>query len=294
VSAIIAVRASDAIHLLTDGATTASNDGRLVTVQSKQIATRTDVVIAGVGIWEPCLTFARLIDERRLTFDQLVPAIEELWNKARENLPPRAFEISFATLVAGYSVERARLELRGAFSIAVGDTTASNPEKFLMLDDIDGYIGVPSVEAREVIDPLTKRWGENPDEFDPRRDGVALMERLRRECPRPYERGRQPAVGGFVQLTTVRRDSISTSVIHQWPDRLWRVIDADAAVEPAYRDPFGYSMPELFRIREDRALKEFRIQRAEPPPLVMGDLRKLANVLVAGMTPEEMAELRQG
>jgi hypothetical protein len=78
--------------------------------------------------------------------------------------------------------------------------------------DIEGFALTPSDDA--IYAELGFLWSRAPDDVDPAVDGLKVFEILRRH--------RVPGamVGGFVQLTTVTRDEISTRVIHRWPDRV--------------------------------------------------------------------------
>ena len=51
--------------------------------------------------------------------------------------------------------------------------------------------------------------------FNPVRDGVRLVERQRE-----FEGG----IGGFVQLTTIMQEGISTRILHRWPDVVGEVL----------------------------------------------------------------------
>jgi hypothetical protein len=67
------------------------------------------------------------------------------------------------------------------------------------------------------------------ESFRPEADGLALLKAQRlsqRELdPRTGMRGYVCEVGGFVQLTSVSADSLSSRVLHWWPDKVGRRIE---------------------------------------------------------------------
>ncbi|MGY3130875.1 hypothetical protein ACVWZM_001557 [Bradyrhizobium sp. USDA 4501] len=63
---------------------------------------------------------------------------------------------------------------------------------------------------------------KHPDAIDPEVDGLAVLQ-LQRENPH-LKNGDCCFVGGFAQVTTVMTDSITTRIIHAWPDELGRRI----------------------------------------------------------------------
>src|SRR5262249_7173340 len=128
-----------------------------------------------------------------------------------------------------------RLEMHGIASLPTGDTHETDPDAFGVAADIDADVG-PSDDARPVVDRLAQRLREAPDEFDARRDGVGFMETMRREFPRQFEQCRRPAVGGYIQHTTITRTSVRSQVIHHWPDQFGRPIDLDASTDPELRN----------------------------------------------------------
>jgi hypothetical protein len=56
------------------------------------------------------------------------------------------------------------------------------------------------------------------DDMDPARDGLAIV--LAQRAGQKLVDGNS-AVGGFVQLTSITRDGISTRILHSWPEE-WR------------------------------------------------------------------------
>lgn len=103
-------------------------------------------------------------------------------------------------------------------------------------------IGILQGETLEVQDLAgnTSPWGDGiarrlalqgisdatSDDFDPVRNGVALMEAQRAELIVPAGWGACHTVRGFAQLTTITRDCITTRVLKRWPDQIGQRIAA--------------------------------------------------------------------
>jgi len=115
---------------------------------------------------------------------------------------------------AGWSPERKRLE------VYVVD--AENPHA----EEISVMVKGPSEEHGEVGEAFAERFGAD---FDPRRDGIAIFEELRRRCLTQSEQGAYPLVGGYIQHTAITSSGISTQVIHAWPDCVGQRIQLEAA-----------------------------------------------------------------
>jgi hypothetical protein len=79
-------------------------------------------------------------------------------------------------------------------------------------------------------DELEERFaaaGVNPDRMvDPVEDGLPLM-REQRAYKAPLAPGAPPIhhIGGFCQLTTVRRHDVTVRILERWPDRIGRKIE---------------------------------------------------------------------
>jgi hypothetical protein len=106
------------------------------------------------------------------------------------------------------------------------------PEAF-MVSSFDGYgdramtvmpVGdIGLLGATPEIGAAVRKWipSLRSCDFDPDIHGLPLLE-LERTTPQPVP-GQQALlhiVGGFGQLTTVRRDSIETRILARWPDKI--------------------------------------------------------------------------
>ncbi len=61
----------------------------------------------------------------------------------------------------------------------------------------------------------------DPARFDPVMDGIRIMEAQRQIAQPQGPQGEMRCiVGGFVQLTTIAGDAITTRIIHRWPDKI--------------------------------------------------------------------------
>ncbi len=75
-----------------------------------------------------------------------------------------------------------------------------------------GDAAAATLEAQD-LDPFS-------DEFDPVMDGADLLEAQRVQVIQPAGFPPCHIVGGFVQLTTISADGISTRVLRRWPDQV--------------------------------------------------------------------------
>jgi hypothetical protein len=245
-SALIGVCATNAVHLLTDAAITYLRDGRLANIQSKQILLGNGAVVTGAGSYWVPVEFAKLA-AKLANFDEVREAAPEMWEKVRTSLPDQDKKTVCVLSTAGWSEKEAR--------------------PWVEVFNADGRLGFgvfaagPNDEPIEPIARFVERFVDDPDAFDPRRDGVGLMEDLRR-YPRRYEQGTHPAVGGFVQHTAVTRDGSATQVLHNWSDLIGQHISLDEMPWPA---PSGLSKSQFYAIREMCVLADW--ERAAGRPL---------------------------
>jgi hypothetical protein len=219
-SALIGVNNGDAIHILTDAASTSLNDGVVTGVTCKQVRTQSGAVVAAMGLWEPILHFSLLADERTQTFDELTATAAELWDEVRSALPARYSHVLHAALVAGWSQAEQRLQMLVLRSdVAEYDVFAAGPSE--------------SKACHHDMNAFIERFRDDPNAFDPRRDGVEFMQAMRQNHPRKYAVGPRAAVGGFVTHVVVTRDSLVANVIHEWPaDRVGQLIDSEHIGSP--------------------------------------------------------------
>jgi hypothetical protein len=216
-SAIIGISDLQTVHLLTDAAETSLSDGVVGAIHCKQIVTRCGAVVAGMGLWSPTLRFAKLADERAKTFNELVTLAPELWNVARAPLPASTRGTPYAMLLAGWSMERARVEMHVLQEIGADSGFTS---------DLLIYATGPAEtdRCRAFTDMFSRCFSEDPKQFDPFRDGIAFMQEMRRNHLRKFEQSEGPAVGGYITYSAVTREGVETTVIHEWPDMVGQKI----------------------------------------------------------------------
>jgi hypothetical protein len=223
-SALIAVCGPDTVHVLTDAAATHTETGKLGSIHQKQVTTNRGFLVTGIGLFEVCRIFARLADERGLTFADMAEAAPALWREVRAELSEQKRAMACTLLVAGFDEKRDRLTMHVVREL---------DGEFVNRVDLPGYFAAPSNACAELAQSFAERFFENAHAFDPRRDGVGTMEALRRTCPNTAG---WPCIGGFVTHSLVTRDSISTEAIHRWShDRVGHVIELDVperVVEP--------------------------------------------------------------
>lgn len=102
---------------------------------------------------------------------------------------------------------------------------------------IDGGLCAPLPGATELsqLGLLGLAPGEDwqPDDFDPMKHGVPMLEAQRRmKLTISPTSGKVHAVGGDVTLTTVTEDGITQEVIHRWDDQIGSRIEAASFVRP--------------------------------------------------------------
>lgn len=239
-SALIAVCGSNAIHVLTDAAVTALDDGRIMGITRKQAITKIGVAVAGTGLLGPLRAFASRAEARAKDFDELAEIAQEIWKEACATRPEWGKDVVLNLLYAGWSEQANCLSM-----------DAITPNGEVAIDQPAFAVG-PNENCRDFLRSFVKRFADEPDAFDPATDGLKYMEILRRDCLHQYERATHPAVGGFVQHTEITREAITTKVVHQWPDLGGRPIDPDASADPQTKDEhfFGQTLAELYEVRE--------------------------------------------
>lgn len=224
-SCLIAVRNLELgrVDVLTDAAGTNAKDGTVAMIRHKQTITRAGVLVAGSGLWPPANHFVELAND--LTLDEIAAAAPELWTGATKTLSAESKEIPHVVLVAGWSQdERVRLH------IMQGGAGATE-----LLIDVAGdglppvaYVTAPDESACELVNTLAKRFGDERTPFDPVRDGVGIMQNLRRNYPKQFELAQRPAIGGSVQHGVVTRAGVEIRTIHMWPsDKVGQPIDPE-------------------------------------------------------------------
>jgi hypothetical protein len=134
------------------------------------------------------------------------------------------------------------------------------------------------------MEAFMQRFGSDPGAFEPRRDGIVFMQTVRRLYQQQYGQAWRSVVGGLVQLTTVARDSITTQVVHHWPDKVGHPIVIDGGpVDPdkTFDDGWpGMTMTQIYQMREGLVARsaEARAYEARPRSTI-ADLQKVTRAV---------------
>jgi hypothetical protein len=179
-TAVFIIKQRDACHMLVDGAAIGP-EGRIVGILSKAI------VLPHLGA---AIT--------------LRGQIQHLADAILFGLPP---DLAGLREMAETSVRN----LAGAVEIYIAAFDQAFAITAAGTQEIEGFALAPHVE-------LNFLYNRSPDEIDPADDGLAVMEALR-ENPIRFANGAiGPAAGGHVQLTTIKRNEITTRIIRRWSD----------------------------------------------------------------------------
>jgi hypothetical protein len=167
----------DAVHVLVDGAAIGP-DGRIVGIFSKTVV---------LPHFEPRLRSAAGSSTSLTPFG--LP----------HDLPGLRAMAETSVRTMGNAIDIYIAAFDQAFAITAAGT-----------QEIEGFALAPHIEFAFL-------YGRTADEIDPVDDGVTVMEALRQNPVRFANGAVGPAAGGHVQLTTIRRNEITTSIIRRWP-----------------------------------------------------------------------------
>ncbi|RJG51807.1 hypothetical protein D0Z70_22520 [Sphingobium terrigena] len=269
-SAIVILQQTDAIHLITDGATY-RDDGTVLEIRSKVTplpAANCALAMRG-GTWacQPlaaALSLCGSFDEIAEVLPDVVAGMTATYEIYFGDRPshPKHFEI----VIAGWSDNMDRMVAAVALTRQRNDP--DDPTGFSTFDIYEpGTLFVPgqgcTIPAIDIEATLGRSLTTQADidALDPGMDGFTLHAAQRRE-PGLYRGRAAYIIGGFAELTTVTRHGIESQVIHEWPDAVGqkitpvdapplevaqRVVDAVSALRAAQqsalmRSPAG---PEL-------------------------------------------------
>ena len=208
-TALCAVCKEDRVTLLTDGACVEAG-GRLAMVAPKVFTfPHLSAALAVVGPTAMILRLGAMLSVPA-TFDDLLGeapgmariAYCELGEMNDFGEGGRDFELYFA----GYSPTRDRME--GWRLIGHDRSSDVRPWELNAAPDI-------------IVTPLPPDYTW-PEDFDPLTDGLELIEAQRRVGgPLGF------VIGGFAQVTTIKRDAIETMIIRRWPDEVGKTINPE-------------------------------------------------------------------
>lgn len=235
-SSLIAIQQTDAIHLITDGAQY-DHEGVVLNIASKVVhLRRSNCVFAVRGShWavlplEFCL---RLFGSLDAIVEALPPILRLMlceYEKAQADQGADAHPVDrhFEVTIAGWSDRMQRMVALVASTWAVRD-----PDDQTGLSYQVGYVPcTPWLPAQGYSQPPVDWVGvlgrafdtqAHVDAFDPVTDGLALHEAQRVEGGAYLGRAAY-LVGGFAELTTVRRDGVERQILCEWPDAIGETI----------------------------------------------------------------------
>jgi len=219
-TALVVVHKPDAIHLLSDGACL-DQYGRVESLTSKValVAASGAAVAARGPVGVPHLISSLFGIRDFDPDDEFVPAIQmhiEAFHGFWKN------KIPYLDLVAvRWSHKQQKLEHWLAVNHTGYEFLGTQFRPYAMhLRDADQFVApMPSGDALATVG-----WKCIPKarDFDPVEDGIRLVsaQRLTAFPLRPDDKDSPVVhgVGGFVQLTTVAKDSLTTRIIHRWPE----------------------------------------------------------------------------
>jgi hypothetical protein len=236
-TAIAIVRGSEGVAFATDGVA-CDIEGRAAALVSKvALFPEWSCVLANRGT---ALATARMqLGLQRVAysgviringFDDVLRYLPDVAQALHEEiLKEGAHYPHFAFMIAGYSAERDRFEsysLRSReFRYQIGDEEVVQvPYTLGELPDMH-FAPFPSQESA-ILAGL-------PRPYEPMQDGRMIA--VRAICAARLDPGGSPDdsveqhhVGGFVQLTTLFRDKITSEIVHRWPDPLGHRLDPAA------------------------------------------------------------------
>lgn len=236
-SAIVILQQTNAIHLITDGATY-RDDGTVQEFRSKVThlpAANCALAMRG-GTWacQPlaaALSLCCSFDEIADVLPDVVKGMMATYDIYFSDQPshPKHFEI----VIAGWSDNMDRMVAAVALSRQRNDP--DDPTGFSTFDIYErGTLLVPgqgcTIPAIDMEATLGRSLTTQADidALDPEMDGFLLHAAQRRE-PGLYSGRAAYIIGGFAELTTVTRHGLESRVIHEWPDVIGqKITPADA------------------------------------------------------------------
>jgi hypothetical protein len=227
-TALNTVQHADAMHVLTDGARY-DIDGRFVGFSPKVWSLpHINAVVSSRGprIFLPAIV--EMLGCVGTSFDDLkekiVPFLRKSWDTLLDHADFHDFGPDADVVVAGLS------ETRGPEAYLITSHENYGRPSWL-ITDMEGLSIAPGNE--EIHAEVLKLFppGTQASEIDPVRDGIRLMEIQRNAIvPVAGAAGRElRTVGGFIQLTSVTADGISSRIIHRWNDRVGERLDVGLA-----------------------------------------------------------------
>ncbi|KQX34108.1 hypothetical protein ASD04_17865 [Devosia sp. Root436] len=254
-TAINVIRRDDRIWFMTDAAVY-SQTGVIEAIEDKVILLPAiGAAIATRGPYENFRVLQYMLNasgDRLKSFDDLVEQLPAIIRGATARFHRDRFELT----IGGYSGAREGMETYLCFSRSaqgrMRDGMGTIPEAVpVRVPDLVGSpIPAPhQLAAVGIFGPIS------PEEFDPRTDGMRLMEgqRLYRHSTGGYH-----MVGGYAQLTTITREGLTSEVLRSWPDRIGHKIDLSRDAEGFVGEVRAQATVNALNRQQRRALKAAR------------------------------------
>lgn len=236
-SANVIVRQDDGIVIATDGI---AYDGQgIVVAHVSKVALMPEwscaFAVRGAGVVPTMMLFG-LSKLATLGFNiagfddflSFLPAAAEEVHKALLSDPTQSYP-QFSMMIGGYSEAHGRFEsysLRSRdFEYPIGDEIHQQPAYTLAPLPSTHFAPTPSPEACAAVG-LYQRGPDDPPE-------APQVTAIRGVCAARLDKGSLPgdevnedySIGGFVQLTTILRDSVTSEIVHRWPDVIGEKLD---------------------------------------------------------------------
>ncbi len=233
-SSIVAITQTNAVHLITDGASY-DPDGVVQAIgQKAEELPVSNCVYVVRGANYPRMPLSFLLwgqPSFDAIMDQLATIVErvlEMYNVLADGKAPPVQQ-HFEVTVAGWSNERQ------SWAVGIASTfQPCDPHDAQGVSYIDGYqpfvpflaapaYSLPVVDGAAVLG-RTLETQEDIDSFDPVRDGLLVHEAQRLVYGHVGDGRLQYLVGGFAELVSVSRDGINRRILREWPDRVGELI----------------------------------------------------------------------
>lgn len=229
-TAIAMVRGNDGVAIATDAATY-ELDGRLQHLMSKvALIPERNCVISARGAAGLTGRLAEAVRHQTFDFDDVLALLgweaKKLLDEWREWIKPRTEPKHIDLHIAGWSSARERYE---TYILCSGEKIQTDVNGVLMPLAPWSLTPVPSMFASPLPDAeVARRFGLDYDKFSNGYDAAARIVCAVRSESRAFHEGAAAMgciAGGWLQMTILKRDFVSTEIIHRWPDVIGEPID---------------------------------------------------------------------
>lgn len=226
-TAIAIFRLDDGVVIASDGAAYASTTGCLTGLTSKVVlAPEWSCVLAQRGAGGVVQLIRSRIGFEVLTFDDLLDVIVGVAIDVYDSYKVFGYDddARFSLFLAGWSETRERFETyqlrthgHEAHAEGTGEVLVVEPFQLTPLPFV--YLAPGGGEHMERFGVMEAIAANDPIPATVR--AVCAARQLRNVSDEAAEH----CVGGFIQLTIVRRDKVESTIVHRWPDVIGEPID---------------------------------------------------------------------